>query len=244
VPVALICAAVAYVAGVRRLRRPWNPWRTTAYFAGLLSLAVALVLPHDERFTLHMAQHMLLGMLGPVFLALSAPVTLALRTLPRPTRNLLVRGLHSRAASVLAHPVTATALFVGGIVGLYFTPVYEQTLHHPLLHELVHLHFLAAGCVFAWAFIGADPVPRRGSFPFRAGLLLFALGAHAALAKLLYAGYGQVVDPQAGAQLMYYGGDAVDVIVLVAFFGRWYAAGGRRLAHARRQPLTTPIGRS
>lgn len=81
---------------------------------------------------------------------------------------------------------------------------------------------------------------RRGSFALRAGLLLFALGSHTALAKLLYAGYGDVhaATPQElrdGALLMYYAGDAVDLFILVAFFGQWYIAGGRRLEHDRRR---------
>jgi putative membrane protein len=243
---ALACAGTAYLAGVRRLRRrrrPWNRWRTLAFAGGLLALAAALASPlaaHDERFTVHVAQHMLLGMLGPVLLALSAPVTLALRTLPRPARARLVSLLHSRAAAVLSAPVVAAGLFAGGLIALYCTPLYDQTLRHPLLHELVHVHFIAAGCLFAWTFIGADPVPRRGPFALRAVLLLLALSAHAALAKLLYAGHAGVTTASVrelhdGAQLMYYGGDAVDLIVLVAFFGRWYAAGGRRLERERRR---------
>jgi putative membrane protein len=243
---ALACAGVAYFAAVRSLRRrgrPWRRWRTVAFAAGLLAIAAALVSPlatRDELFTAHMAQHMLLGMLGPVLLALSAPVTLALRTLPRPTRRTLVSVLHSQAVAVVSHPATATALFVGGLIGLYFTPLYDQTLRHPLLHELVHLHFMAAGCLFAWTFIGIDSVPRRGSFALRIGLLVFALGSHAALAKLLYAGYGDLTTVSArqlhdGAQLMYYAGDAVDALLLLAFFGQWYAAGGRRLERERRR---------
>ena len=243
---ALVCAGAAYAAGVRALRRRgrrWNQWRTCAYAAGLLAIAVALVSPlasHDELFPVHMAQHMLLGMLGPLLLALSAPFTLALRTLPRHARRQLVKVLHSRAAAALAHPATATLLFVAGLVGLYFTPLYDQTLRHPLLHELVHIHFMAAGCLFAWTFIGTDPVPRRGSFGLRIGLLLLALASHDALAKLLYAGYGELASVPAGqlrdgAQLMYYAGDALDVLLLLTFFSQWYMAGGRRLERERRR---------
>jgi putative membrane protein len=247
---ALACVGVAYLAGVRSLRRrsrPWRPWRTVAFAAGLLTIGAALVSPlatRDELFTVHMAQHMLLGMLGPLLLALSAPVTLALRTLPRAARRRVVSVLHARAVAVLSHPATATALFVGGMLGLYFTPLYDQTLRHPLLHELVHLHLVAAGCLFAWTFIGVDPVPRRGSFALRSGLLLFALGSHAALAKLLYAGHGDLTTVSArqlhdGARLMYYVGDAVDALLLLAFFGQWYVAGARRLERERRQAART-----
>lgn len=244
--VLLVCAGGVYALGVGRLRtrgKRWSRWRSGSYGAGLAAVAVALVSPlatEDQRFPAHMAQHMLLGMLGPVLLALSAPVTLALRTLPRAGRVAVLRVLHLRWAGDLAHPVTATAVLVAGLVMVYFTPLYEATLRHPLLHELVHVHFLAGGCLFAWTFIGTDPVPRRGSMKLRIALLFVALGAHAALAKLLYAGYGDVTsagaaDVRRGAELMYYGGDLVDLIVLVAFFSQWYAAQGRRLRHHQRR---------
>ena len=45
-----------------------------------------------------MIQHMVLTMLAPVFLALGAPITLWLRTLPPPPRAPLLAVLHSRVA--------------------------------------------------------------------------------------------------------------------------------------------------
>ncbi len=42
--------------------------------------------------SVHMVQHMLLSMLVPLFLALGAPVTLMLRTLPPRPRGVAARG--------------------------------------------------------------------------------------------------------------------------------------------------------
>jgi putative membrane protein len=72
---------------------------------------------------------------------------------------------------------------------LYLTPLFAQTLPHPVLHEALHLHFLIAGCLFMWPLVGLDPVRARGSLRLRIGVLLLALGFHAALAKLIYAGW-------------------------------------------------------
>ena len=47
--------------------------------------------------SVHMVQHMVLSMLAPIFLALGAPVTLALRTLKGRAAGLLA-VLHSRVA--------------------------------------------------------------------------------------------------------------------------------------------------
>ena len=51
-----------------------------------------------------MVQHMILSMVVPLFCALGAPVTLALRTLPRRPRRWLLAVLHSRVAKVLTFP--------------------------------------------------------------------------------------------------------------------------------------------
>jgi putative membrane protein len=247
--VAFLGTGGLYGAGVRRLRtrgRHWSASRSICFAAGLLVLATALLSPlatRDEEFPVHVAQHLLLGMLGPLLLALSAPVTLALRTVPRDARRALVGALHSRVVSVAAHPAVAVGLFIVGLAGLYLTPLYDATIRHPVVHELVHVHFLVAGCLLSWAFIGLDPVPRRGGTVLRAGLLLTALGAHAAIARLLYAGKGDVSVPvdqlHTGALLMYYGGDAIDVLLLIAFFAQWYAAGGRSIERARRRARLT-----
>ena len=44
-------------------------------------------------FSVHMVQHMILMMVAPMFLALGAPVTLALRTLPARPRADAARGV-------------------------------------------------------------------------------------------------------------------------------------------------------
>jgi putative membrane protein len=227
------------VARVHRRARRWSPWRTLSYSGGLLAIAAALVSPiagHDEDFAVHMAQHLLLGMLAPLLLALSAPMSLALRTLPRSPRRLLLKILHSRELAGLAHPIAATALFVGGLFVLYASPLYAYTLRYPRVHELVHLHFLLSGCLFTWVFVGVDPVPQRGSFSLRVALLLLALASHAALAKLLYAGKmtasssaGSLAELHLGSQTMFYGGDVIEAALLVIFFGQWYVRSGRAL---------------
>ena len=147
---ALLGAAALYTYGVHALHdrgRRWSPWRSLSYAGGLLAIAVALVSPlaaHDEQFPVHMVQHMLLGMLGPLLLAFSAPITLGLRVLrPRPRRR-LVWLLHSPAVRVLGNPLTATTLFLLGLYAVYFTPVYDATLRDPLLHDFVHLHLLVS----------------------------------------------------------------------------------------------------
>ena len=61
---------------------PWPLRRSVAFFSGIGVLAVALlsaVETYDSAlFSVHVAQHMVLTMLAPPLIALSAPITMAL----------------------------------------------------------------------------------------------------------------------------------------------------------------------
>ena len=96
-----------------------------------------------------------------------------------------------------------------------------------LLHGVVHAHIFLAGYVFTAALVGVDPDPHRATVPVRAAVLVVFIAAHSVLAKWLYAhppAGVEAVDGQAGAQLMYYGGDVVDVTLIVLLLGGWYTA--------------------
>jgi putative membrane protein len=160
-------------------------------------------------------------MVAPLGLVLGAPVTLLLRTLPVRTARRLSRVLRSRPLRVVTHPLTALLLTIGGLAALYFTPLYARTLAVPALHDLVLLHLLLSGALFAWAIAGPDPAPHRPPVRVRLVVLGVAIAAHAALAQLLYAGlYVQVpatdADRQAAATLMYYGGDLAELLLAFA----------------------------
>ena len=88
----LLVAAALYLYGVYRLRQRgdhWPPGRTVAFLLGGLGSIAAVTVTGVEAYdttllSIHMIQHMVLSMVGPIFLALGAPVTLALRTLHGP----------------------------------------------------------------------------------------------------------------------------------------------------------------
>jgi putative membrane protein len=189
-----------------------------------------------------MATHLLAGMLAPLLLVLSAPVTLALRTLPVVPARRVSRVLASGPLTVLIHPVTAAALNVGSLWALYATPLGGAMLGDPLLHYLLITHFVFAGYLFTASIVGRDPAPHRASFGLRLVVLLLAVAAHSVLAKHLYAHppEGSTADSaRAGAELMYYGGDLVELVIIVVFFAQWYS---RPRGERRREP--TPGGRA
>jgi len=185
----LLVAAAAYLYGVHRLRQRgdrWPPGRTVAFIGGGLGSIAAVSISGIEAYdtallSVHMVQHMVLSMVGPIFLALGAPVTLALRTLPIGNRKALTRVLHSRFVRVLTFPLVAFGLFIANPFVLYFTGAYRATLEHPWLHELVHVHFIVTGCLFFWPLLGLDPLPNRWPYPARALLMVLSVPFHTVL---------------------------------------------------------------
>jgi putative membrane protein len=98
----------------------------------------------------------------------------------------------------------------------------------------------AAGCLLSWTVVGVDPMPRRPRYGVRVATLVVAAAAHDTVSKLLYArglpaGAGPVLDRQAGAELMYYGGTLTDVALTVALMAQWYRATGREYRRMQRR---------
>ena len=189
-PAALLVYAAAglYLWGVFRLRARGDRWgagRTAVFLIGLGLIASVtasgLELYDTTLLSVHMIQHMVLSMLAPIFLALGAPVTLALRTLPTGPRAALLRVLHSRIAKVLTFPLVSFSLFIASPFALYFSGLYRLSLQYPAVHELVHVHLIAVGCLFFWPLIGLDPLPGRAPYPLRALLMFLSTPFHTVL---------------------------------------------------------------
>lgn len=246
----LIVSAGAYLWGVRRLRArgdAWSGWRTASFLGGLGAMAAATLSglgAYDETlFSAHMAQHMILSMIAPIFLALGAPVTLALRTLPLRPRRVVLSVLHSRVARLVTFPLVGWMLYVFSPFVLYFSGWYPASLDSVALHELLHLHFILVGCVFFWPLIGLDPVPGKVAYPMRFLLLFAALPFHAILGVTIMSGDTLIaaehyqsldlswVDPLAdqklGGGLLWASGDLIGLLMLGALFTQWMHASER-----------------
>ena len=247
---ASVAVAYAVVALPLSRARRWPRRRVVLWYAGLLLVGVGVAGPvaagaHAD-FRSHVAIHLLLGMAAPVLLALSAPVSLVLRALPVRDARRLIRILASRPARFTTHILTAALLNVGGMWVLYTTPLYTAMHDVAWVGVAVQIHTLAAGYLFAAAAIGNDPMPHRPSRRFRAVVLVGAFAAHAVLARSLYARppAGVPADQaQAGSQLMYYGGDALEVAVIGIFCWQWYRATRPRLPVPgnSREPVSGPV---
>jgi putative membrane protein len=228
--------AAAYVgpALAHRTRRPWPFHRSLLWLAGLVcvyaGVRVAASL-HPADFAGHTLGHLLVGMLGPLLLVAAAPMTLALRSLDAVPARRLSRVLRSRPVRFVTHPVPALVLNMGGLWLLFGTDLYSRMHDNAILAGLVHVHFLLSGYVLTAALVGTDPNPHRASFALRSVTLIAGLAAHNILAKYLY-GHPPVGvsarDAEDGSVVMYYGGGAVEAVLIVLLCAQWYRASDPR----------------
>lgn len=222
-----------------RLRK-W-PWlRSASFVAGVLFAATAVVGPLSRQshtdFTAHMVGHLLLGMLAPLLIVLAAPLTLILRKLNVHLARKLCRLMQSSFVGFFIHPIVASVLNIGGLWILYTTNLYSAMHSSLLLHIIIHIHVFLAGYLFTISLVYVDPVFHRFSYTYRTIVFILALAGHGILSKFIYA-YPPAGIPEEqariGAMLMYYGGDAIDLLLIFILFKHWYqSARTRKLVSA------------
>ncbi|WP_197380003.1 cytochrome c oxidase assembly protein [Mycolicibacterium mengxianglii] len=244
VAVAAVVLAAAYLVAAYWLRGrgdTWSRWYDASFVAGCAAIVVAVLPLPVAMFTAHMVTHLMTGMVAPLLLVLGRPITLVLRALrPGSVRRAVVAVAHSVPVGVLVAPPVAAILDLGGLWVLYRTSLFSAMHHQPALSAVVHLHVFAAGVLFSFAICQVDPTRRRYGFGLRATTLLLAGAAHAVLAKGLY-GFPPpgsdiaLPDLHAGAQVMYYGGDVVEIALATVLAVQWYVAVGRSRARVARR---------
>lgn len=250
-----------YARGVWALHRRGDRWpvgRTVAWLLAMLIIAWStfggLGRYSHVLFSAHMAAHMLLSMVVPIFVVLAAPVTLALRTLPGPRqrgeigpRQMLVSVLHSRVARVVTHPLVAAAIFVGSLYGLYFSGLFDAAMNNHLGHAAMQLHFLAVGTLYYYVIVGVDPAPRRLPPLVRFGMLMITIPFHAFFAIAVMssstafgASYYEAIqrpfrtdllaDQYLGGGIAWAMGELPLVLVMGALFVQWITSDRREAA--------------
>ncbi|MFK2827138.1 cytochrome c oxidase assembly protein [Bacillus sp. B190/17] len=228
-------------SSTRSYLKKWPASRYAFWIFGVISASTAVVGPLAARahsdFTAHMVGHLLLGMLAPLLLVLAAPMTLLLRTLSVTKARQLAFLLKSPPVRTVSHPIVASILNIGGLWVLYTTDLYAAMQANALLHLAVHIHVFLAGYVFTAAMIYIDPAPHRLGFVYRTVVFIIALAGHAILSKYIYAHPPNGVpaeQAEEGGMLMYYGGDAIDLVLICILCFQWYKS------TRPRAPLSAP----
>jgi putative membrane protein len=256
-PWMLVLAALSWVAlllyrtATGRLTARGDTWpgrRAVCAGAAAVSLVTAVLLPYvftAGNFSVSVVQHLLMAMVAPGLLAMAAPVTLALRVLPRSPRRALLGILHSRYLEVAAGAPVLLVMDLGGLYLYYLSPVFGWAHHHAVGHLVVHLHMMVTGYLLSAYLIGTDPLRKRAPVRVRLLVLLLVSAGHDILAKFMYAralpAAGTAEEIRSGAEVMYYGGFAVELSIAVVLLAQWYAATGRELERHRRRTARAPV---
>ena len=259
----LVFATALYIRGVVALARRGDKWpvgRTISFAIGISLLDYAtsggLGLYSHFSFQYHMIAHMVLSMIAPIAIILSAPITLALRTLPigrekgeRGIRGALIAALHSRATRIWTNPIVALVIFDGSLFALYFTPLFGNLMGSHFGHIIMNLHFIGAGLLFFHVIVGIDPNPRKVHHLVRVVMLLAAMSIHAFFSvalmsanNLLDGGYYQLLerpwatdllaDQKTGAAIGWAMGEIPIVVALIATFIQWVRTDAREARRA------------
>jgi cytochrome c oxidase assembly factor CtaG len=251
-------ASLRSVSGTRR--RSWERLlRSGCFYVGVVAVVVALEPPVDQLaqrfFFVHMAQHLLLMMVGAPLIVLGAPWSRSWRPLPLGFRRPVARTVALsrvlrpvRAASRwIASPVPAFVLFTTDLAVWHVPQAYDLTLSDPAVHYAEHVTFLVLGIVFWSQIVDSPPLRSRLAYPGRVAFAVLGGAANWVLAVLLavaphplydYPGHGSIsalTDQQLAGGMMW--GPGSIPLALYVFYGlyRWLGEEepGRR-RHRRR----------
>jgi putative membrane protein len=226
--------------------------RSCAFYAGLLTIVVALRGPidnyADRLFWVHMIQHVLLLTVAAPLIVLGAPWNSLWRPLPLGFRRGVARGI---ARSGWAAPLRATGRALGSPTGAWLTfsvnlvvwhipALFDLTLQHIWIHACEHTTFLVFG-ILLWAQVLQSPplrlklrVDHRVYYMVGASVVGWGLSLVLAFASRplypVYAhlanrpgGISALVDQQLAAGVMLVPGSLTMTIFVFVGLYRWLA---------------------
>jgi putative membrane protein len=256
--VSLVLAAVgaAYGYGWWRLRSAgYTPprWRLALYILGLTTMAGALLgldARADQRFSVHMVQHLLLTMVASPLVLLGNPLALVLWGLPSGARLALAAtlrpGARLRAALAALTFLPVSGLLYVATVWVWHLPfMYDAAAEHELVHVVEHATFLAAAILFWWPIVLPAPRLRPRPHPgFQILYLVIATAQNTALGMALTVperafyphyvrlaatlGVSAVDDQMLGGGLMWTMGHMYLLPILVILYGLSHNAARER----------------
>lgn len=208
VVIATMLACAMYAAGIRRRRGKSDVrqrFRDVSYFAGIACVFLALESPvdalADHLFWVHQIQHILLRMIAPMLIALSAPQATLIRGLPRALRGGMLSpfmgsGLLRRLFGFITSATVATLLFIAALYVWQYPPIHNAAILSDDIHYTMHVTMLAAGLLFFWRVFDMRPPPMGNGYGKRLMMLLLVsltqvgLGAYLTLkSEVLYPAY-------------------------------------------------------
>lgn len=260
----IVVAAVisGYVHGLRAIRSRAGAGRVVTaanvwcFFIGIALVEAALLGPIDALdnvlFSVQMVQHLLLGLIAPLFLVLGRPVIVISWALPAARRRafeqfrrkLLPPSHFRRSRPWLG--IAAVMLHVGSWWLWHIPNAFDVTLRNTLIHEAEHLTLFLTALFFWWVVVGVRWRERAGLAILE--LLVASMGTGMLSALLVFtnhplytvspelASYGitAMSDQQLGGAIMWVPGGIVYLIVAVVILVRWLDLGPSRTSEPER----------
>jgi cytochrome c oxidase assembly factor CtaG len=184
-------AALLFAQGVVRLRRRGRAdlagWDRVVLFAlGLGVTLFALIGPLDrladeKLLSAHMAQHVLIGDVGPALMILAVRGPLLVFLLPAAVLAPLARNAGVRGVlGTLLRPRVAFSLWAANLAFWHIPYMYDLALEHETLHDFEHVLWMVCG-VLVWTLL-IDPGSHKR----------LTVGGRVALAAAMFAA-GQIL---------------------------------------------------
>lgn len=259
----------AYARGLRRMPRAARPsrWRSAAYFIGFALVWIVMQTRFDyyaqHMFFMHRIQHLVLHHLGAFLIAISNPIAVLGRGLPRPLVERVLEPLWRRPAMQLAVRMiqnvwVAPLLFVG-LLFFWLTPaIHFVAMLSPDAYWVMNWSMLIDGMLF-WALVldTRKPGEAWAGYGARIWMVLLAmppqivLGAYISLSGAdLFDVYGlcgrawdisAATDQTIGGLLIWIQAADMHVIAALILIARWMRADRGRQA-ARVSALAAGAG--
>ncbi len=244
---AVLAATVGYLWLSRQLRRSGQEWplvRTVSW----CSMAVLLVITVNSSievysrylFWVHMLQHLLMIMVIPVLLVLAQPLRLVHLWRRAPREDATRERWGGRLWRIATAPALTVALYTAVVVLTHLTGFQQQALNHPGLHTAELLAYLLVGYLLFLPLIGQELTPSNLPYLLRFVVLAVAMGVDTMVGLVLMLtrtplapgfalshpewGPGALADQSTAGAIMWFGGDGLMMILMVATAIEWGGA--------------------
>ena len=244
----VVPAGVLYALGCRP--KPGRPsaLQLASFYAGLLSIVIAVDSPidaySDQLLWVHMAQHIILLTVSPPLILLGRPWPTMWRALPLGLRLTLARDVaRARLAAPLrklAAPLAAWLLFNITIVVWHIPAAYDLTESNGVVHACEHAMFFFFGLLFWARVIDVGPLRPHLEWPARIAYIVGAMTVGWILAIVfivaptpIYAHYANLpsrpggisalTDQQLAGGMMWVAGSIAYTIALLVGLYYWVA---------------------
>jgi putative copper resistance protein D len=240
----LVVLVVGYLIGVRAARHNGESVRARSAVAWLVGIAVIVVATQgspafygDALFWLHMVGHLMLVMVAPMLLVAGRPLDLLLAATSGERRDRIRAVLNGRVVSGLTHPSVGLVAYAGVIVGTHLTGFMNSMMMHPWLHGVEALLYVGGGFLFFLPLIGEPPLRLKLVAPLRMAIFVVAMPVDTftgvilgqtnrypwPLMSAMHPVWAQspINDLHAGGAVMWIGGDAIMLALIIAAGFRW-----------------------